>query len=94
MPVYPYDSCRHSLLNPGLADDFFQPGAIDSAAALCAEMARLAYVREEQGHISYLARAGFTRELVIAYGGSGTQVFIASQPGIWPITRPSSMSQQ
>jgi hypothetical protein len=57
MPIYPYDSSRHSLLNPGLADDFF---------SLALSIARLAYVREEQGLISYLARAGFTRELVIA----------------------------
>ncbi|MBI3229487.1 MAG: hypothetical protein HYZ45_04655 [Burkholderiales bacterium] len=52
----PYDSSRASLFHPGDADDFFGFGALPSEAALCAEMARLAYVKEIERLKAYLQR--------------------------------------
>lgn len=80
MHTYPYDASRESLFTPGLAENFFQLGAFDCEAALCAEMARLAYVKDERRLDTYLDRAEFTRDLALGYGGKGTQVFIATKP--------------
>ena len=44
----PYDASRSSLYHPGDAVNFFQFGdTIHNEDALCAEMSRLAYVKEE-----------------------------------------------
>lgn len=80
MHKHPYDSSRKSLFTPGLADDFFQLGEISSDAALCAEMARLVYVKEEALLEEYLGRAGFIKNLTLGYGAHGTQLFIATRP--------------
>ena len=74
-----YDSSRKSLYLPGNADDFFQLGSITSDAALCAEMARLAYVKEESRLKEYLQRANFELSFSSGYGFGGTQMFIATQ---------------
>lgn len=72
-----YDPTKQSLFTPGAADDFFQHGPITTDAALCAEMARLAYVTNSETLRRYLALGGY--DLVKAYGFSkpGTQAFIA-----------------
>lgn len=80
MPSIPYDASRRSLLHAGDADDFFQFGARQTDAALCAEMSRLAYVTQATRLASYLERADFT--LVQTTGGHhlGLQAFIAANP--------------
>lgn len=72
-----YDASRQSLYHPGAATDFFQTGKPASEAALCAEMARLAYVKEPERLENYLARAGFSLQRTFGYGDHGTQAFIA-----------------
>ena len=79
MPRIPYDASRASLYHPGNADDFFQLGDYSSDAALCAEMARLAYVREVPRLTQYLARAHFRLVEAIGYDDAGTQLFIATK---------------
>ena len=82
MPERSYDPSRQSLFHPGAADDFFQlgTGAPPSEAALCAEMSRLAYVREPDRLAGYLGRAGFQLKQTFSYDHGGTQVFIARRP--------------
>jgi hypothetical protein len=77
MTSFPYDPMRKSLYTPGLATDFFQLGRDEKDAALCAEMARLAYVEEESRLVEYLGRAGF--RLVGRFDEAGTQVFVAQR---------------
>jgi|SRR5215470_3442208 len=77
----PYDATRESLFHPGNADDFFTHGPISSDAALCAEMARLAYVKETSRLAQYLARADFDLVKPIGYESSGTQLFCAKSRG-------------
>ena len=79
MSSIPYDASRKSLYHPGEADNFFQLGSIPNEAALCAEMSRLAYVKDERLLAQYLGRAGFRQDLALGYGSRGTQVFIASK---------------
>lgn len=79
MPRIPYDASRTSLYHPGNADDFFQLGDYSSDAALCAEMARLAYVREIPRLTQYLARAHFQPVEALGYDAGGTQAFIATK---------------
>jgi hypothetical protein len=81
MVSIPYKASRKSVYKPGKADDFFQFGPIKNDAALCAEMARLAYVKEESRLTKYLDRVGFQISLTLGYNADGTQVFIASKPG-------------
>ena len=79
MNPIPYDATRKSLYHPGDADDFFQTGfPVENEAALCAEMSRLAYVKEETRLEQYLSRIAFQKDLAIGYNSKGTQVFIAS----------------
>ncbi|MEI7995928.1 MAG: patatin-like phospholipase family protein, partial [Methylococcaceae bacterium] len=74
----PYDASRKSLYHPGEADDFFQFGfALTDEKALCAEMSRLAYVKEIKHLEDYLERAEFELHWSLGYGGNGTQLFIA-----------------
>ena len=75
----PYDATRKSLYNPGDAVNFFQFGSalIQSDDALCAEMARLAYVKEISRLEDYLARARYELHWNIGYSNRGTQLFIA-----------------
>lgn len=75
----PYDASRKSLYHPGEAGDFFKLGVIQNDASLCAEMARLSYVKDEKYLEQYLNRAGFEADLTIGYGEEGTQVFIANK---------------
>ena len=77
----PYDASRESLYHPGEAVDFFQHGPIENDAVLCAEMSRLAYVKDESRLAEYLDRAGFQLDQAIGYDSGGTQVFIASKQG-------------
>ena len=79
MPALPYDASRQSLFHPGAADDFFQLGDYSGDDALCAEMARLAYVKEDARLEQYLARANFQKAQAIGYENNGTQVFIATK---------------
>jgi hypothetical protein len=75
----PYDASRKSLYHPGEANDFFQLGPIQNDAVLCAEMSRIAYVKEESRLVQYLDRTGFQLDQAIGYDSGGTQVFIASK---------------
>ena len=79
MNKIPYDATRKSLYSPGDAVDFFQLTAVptQSDSTLCAEMARLAYVKEVDRLEAYLSRAGYERHWHIGYGHRGTQLFIA-----------------
>lgn len=79
MPRIAYSASRASLYHPGNADDFLQLGDYFSGAALCAEMARLAYVREVPRLEQYLARAHFGLVEALGYDDGGTQVFIATK---------------
>jgi hypothetical protein len=82
MASIPYDPSRQALFNPGAADNFFQldPAQTQSDVALCIEMSRLSYVKEEARLDKYLQRAQFQKKLALGYGTKGTQVFIASKP--------------
>ncbi|MDP1774552.1 MAG: lipase family protein [Methylobacter sp.] len=75
-----YDTTRDSLFHPGLAQNFFELGSIQNDAMLCAEMSRIAYVKEETDLATYLNKQGFQKNLAIGYDNLGTQVFIASNP--------------
>ncbi len=80
----PFDATRKSLYHPGEAVNFFQfgPDQTETDDALCAEMARLAYVKEEDRLKKYLDRAGFDLHWSIGYRDKGTQLFIAkTKPG-------------
>lgn len=85
MTVMKYDATRESLYHPGNADNFFQLGPVldlndaKNEAALCAEMSRLAYVKDENRLVRYLTRAGFQEVLTIGYDSGGTQLFIAKK---------------
>jgi hypothetical protein len=73
----PYDATRNALFHPGTATDFFAQGRPETDTALCAEMARLAYVKDLTDLKSYLARAGFELNGVLGYTRRGTQAFVA-----------------
>ena len=73
----PYDATRTSLLHPGLADDFFLPSRPETDVALCAEMARVAYVKETSRLEKYLKRADFKIDQAVGYARGGTQAFVA-----------------
>jgi triacylglycerol lipase len=78
MTKIPYDASRSSLYKPGEADDFFRDGLdFSNLAVLCAEMARLAYVKDEGRLTDYLVKGGFHFESAIGYDKTGTQAFIA-----------------
>ncbi len=73
-----YDRSPESLFFPGRADDFFPLGDAVSEAALCVEMARVAYVRHEDGEqekgrlTRALERVGFRiHDLLDARGTAG-----------------------
>jgi len=74
-----YDATRKSLYSPGDAVNFFQFGLALTAsdAALCAEMARLSYVKDLTRLKDYLARASYEFHWSVGYEGKGTQLFIA-----------------
>jgi hypothetical protein len=55
-PNIPYTAAQEDLFNPGRREEFFSPKP-RSDAALCAEMARLAYCRKEPDF-------GFDRERI------------------------------
>ena len=73
----PYDATRSALFRPGNATNFFASGRPASDAALCAEMARLAYVKSPADLRKYLDRAGFVLGKTIGYETGGTQAFVA-----------------
>jgi triacylglycerol lipase len=83
----PYSIDPEDLFHPGKAQNFFDPqhGAVPSDEALCAEMARLAYLRHEdpdgRSRLEGILRdrAGF--ELGPCFNTAGTQGFVASGPG-------------
>lgn len=78
MSKIPYDATRKSLYQPGEADNFFKLGCdLTDEKVLCAEMARLAYVKEKDRLKTYLDRAGFDLHCAVGYGAKGTQLFIA-----------------
>jgi hypothetical protein len=80
----PYSDDPEDLLHPGRARDFFDPahGPVPSDAALCAEMARLAYLRHEdeggRGRLDAILRdrAGF--QLGPCFDAAGSQGFCAT----------------
>lgn len=77
----PYDATKNSLYHPGEAVNFFQffdPKQPIGPATLCAEMARLAYVKQPDRLEAYLGRAGFKLFGLVGYDdGRGTQLFVA-----------------
>lgn len=82
MHKIPYDATRESLYSPGEATNFFRlfdaPSTTLAPEILCAEMARLAYVKQENRLKKYLEIGDFTLYWHIGYEkGRGTQVFIA-----------------
>lgn len=77
--MIPYDASRDSLFHPGRATNFFLERPLTSDAALCAEMARLAYVKNDADRRAFLARANFS--LVTAADVAGSQAFLASRGG-------------
>jgi hypothetical protein len=77
--MIPYDASRESLFHPGRATDFFQLGPLTSDGALCAEMARLAYVKGSADLTAFLARASFS--LVRTADIAGTQAFVVTRGG-------------
>lgn len=79
MSTIAYDPTRNAVFHPGRADNFFQLGPISGDAALCVEMARLAYVKDEARLAGYLARANFEQALALGYATLGTQAFVATQ---------------
>jgi hypothetical protein len=77
MPSIPYDASRASLYHPGAANDFFSWGAPQNDAALCAEMSRVAYVKEVSRLAGHLQQAGYRLVAALGYGQAGNQAFIA-----------------
>jgi hypothetical protein len=80
----PYSTDPADLMYPGRAPDFFDPrfGPAPSDAALCAEMARLAYLRHEDpggaGRLEAVLRDRAQFELEARFDAAGTQGFTAS----------------
>ena len=72
----PYYATRDAVFHTGEATDFFSYGAYSEPAALCAEMARVAYVKEEARCEMYLGRLGF-QLIHFLPAKAGTQGFIA-----------------
>ena len=76
----PYDDSVASLMHPGDARDFFPLRGETSDAGLCAEMARLAYVKFERPDLKrrledeFLPRVGFKSNAFMDVGG--TQVLV------------------
>jgi hypothetical protein len=78
--MHAYDPSWRALLFPSAATDFFAGGRPASETALCAELARIAYIpfEREAGArraSEILRRAGFARERFISAGG--TECFVA-----------------
>lgn len=69
-----YASDADSLFFPGEASDFFPRGGAVPEAALCAEMARVAYVKHEDGRkgklTDILHKIGFTIVDLLNVGGT------------------------
>ncbi len=80
-PRIPYDDSASSLTHPGDARDFFPLRGETSDTGLCAEMARLAYVKFERPDLKrrledeFLPRVGFKSNAFMDVGG--TQVLVA-----------------
>jgi pimeloyl-ACP methyl ester carboxylesterase len=81
----PYSTDPNDLLHPGQAQNFFDPqhGDVPSDEALCAEMARLAYLRHEDqgghGRLEAILRDRAKFELGPCFNKSGTQGFAATR---------------
>lgn len=73
--MIPYDASRTSLFQPGRATDFFLDRELTTDAALCAEMARLAYVKRARNLKAFLARASF--EHIASPDTGASQAFVA-----------------
>jgi hypothetical protein len=79
-PRIPYDDSASSLTHPGDARDFFPLRGETSDAGLCAEMARLAYVKFERPDLKrrledeFLPRVDFNSNAYMDVGG--TQVLV------------------
>ena len=71
-----YDPSRDALYRPGEADDFFAYPPYDTDAGLCAEMARVAYVKTPGVCEGHLREAGY-RLVYFSPNGTGTQLFVA-----------------
>lgn len=82
MTAIPYDPKWASVFYPGRTDDFFTHGSSLSGADLCAEMSRLAYVKDKRLLKNYLARADFTLVDAIDYEGPGPQFFVAKSNSV------------
>ncbi|TAN67494.1 MAG: hypothetical protein EPN17_11000 [Methylobacter sp.] len=85
MSRIPYDASKESLYQPGNAKDFFCSDwdlNLSDHNILCAEMARLAYVTQQDALKTYLVQADFELHGTLGYETKGTQVFIAKpRPG-------------
>lgn len=65
-----YDATRSALLRPGDATQYFLQGRPDSDAALCAEMSRLSYCRDEETVMDNVAAIGFSGPHFFNEGGT------------------------
>lgn len=81
----PYSTDPNDLFNPGQAEDFFDPeyGQAPSDAAVCAEMARLAYLRHEdpggRSKLETILRDRARFEPGPCFNTKGTQGFVAAR---------------
>jgi hypothetical protein len=81
----PYSTDPNDLFNPGQAGDFFDPeyGDAPSDAAVCAEMARLAYLRHEdpggRSKLETILRDRARFEPGPSFNSKGTQGFVAAR---------------
>lgn len=76
-----YDASRASLYQPGGASSFFDfdQDQINNESVLCAEMARLAYVKNTSTLVHQLSKVMFDLVVADGYRQNGTQVFIAQK---------------
>lgn len=84
--MIPYDPSREALLHPGLRPTLFRDGDADvlTVDAVCAECARLAYVRFENGD----AERGILREALERIGASDFSDFDANGTQAVAVTLP------
>jgi hypothetical protein len=71
----PYQTSHRAVFRPAEATDFFALAPASTDVALAVEMARVAYVPEEERLAGYLARVGF--QLRSRMDAGGVQAFVA-----------------
>ena len=77
-----YDPTRAALYRPGDAARFFPRGVPRNAAALCAEMSRLAYCRDHETVERNLADIGFPDPLHFDEGGTQATLAVGEKAAV------------